>query len=75
MGTWEQEDVDCKYDFFLGFADVLWEKGRLTEEIKETALRLLEEDKVAERWNSKKSRKARIVDLKMERYIRDGRIS
>lgn len=66
----EQEDVDCKYDFFLGLADVLWEKGRLTEEIKKTALSLLEEDKVAERWNPKKSRKARIAVLdKLEKKL------
>lgn len=66
----EQEDIDYKYDFFLGLADVLWEKGRLTEEIKETAIRLLEEDKEAERWNSKKSRKARIEVLdKLEKKL------
>ncbi|MCM1499472.1 MAG: hypothetical protein NC124_13475 [Clostridium sp.] len=66
----EQEDIDCKYDFFLGLADVLWEKGRLTEEIKETALRFLEEDKEAERWDSKKSRKARIAVLdKLEKKL------
>lgn len=55
----EREDIDCKYDFFLGLADTLWKKGRLTEEIKTETLKIIEEDKISERWQSEKIRKRR----------------
>lgn len=55
----ESEDVDCKYDFFLGLADIMWKKGRLTKEIKIKALQMIEEDKISERWQSEKIRKGR----------------
>ena len=38
----DMEDIDCKYDFYLGLADTLWRNGRLTEEIKTIALQLIE---------------------------------
>ncbi|MDE6626722.1 MAG: hypothetical protein K2K56_10210 [Lachnospiraceae bacterium] len=55
----ESEDIDCKCDFFLGLADTLWKKGRLTKEIKVRALELIEEDRLSERWESEKIRKER----------------
>ncbi len=55
----EMEDVDCKYDFFLGLADTLWKKGRLTEELKTKALEMLEEEITSDRWESEKLRKER----------------
>ncbi len=55
----ESEDIDCKYDFYLGLADTLWKKGRLTKEIKARALELIEEDKISQRWESEKNRKER----------------
>ena len=55
----EMEDVDCKYDFFLGLADTLWKKGRLTEELKIKALEMLEEEKTSDRWEGEKLRKER----------------
>ncbi len=55
----EMGDTDCKYDFFLGLADTLWKKGRLTEEVKIKALEMLEEEKTSDRWESEKLRKER----------------
>lgn len=55
----EMEDIDCKYDFFLGLADTLWKKGRLTEAVKAKALEMLEEDRISDRWESEKLRKER----------------
>lgn len=55
----EFEDVDCKYDAYLGLADTLWKKGRLTDEIKTKALEMIEEDRISERWESDQIRKAR----------------
>lgn len=37
----ESEDYDEKYNFYLGLADTLWKKGRLTEELKNKALEIL----------------------------------
>ncbi len=53
------EDEDCKYDVILGLAGVMWDKGRLTKEIKDMAFAAIEEDKVSERWLSEKIRKER----------------
>lgn len=59
----ECEDVDCRFDFFFALADVLWKKGRLTEELKLETLDLIEEDKVSGRWNPEKIRRERIKKL------------
>ena len=59
----ESEDDDEKYDFYPALADTLWKKGRLTEEIKEKALEILEEDKISGRWEGEKIRKERIKVL------------
>ncbi len=59
----ECEDVDCKFDFFFALADVLWKKGRLTEEIKRITFDLIEEDKVSERWQPESIRRERIKKL------------
>ena len=59
----ESEDDDEKYDFYLGLADTLWKKGRLTEELKVKALEILEEDKISDRWEGEKIRKERIKVL------------
>lgn len=59
----ESEDDDEKYDFYLGLADTLWKKGRLTEELKAKALEILEEDKISDRWEGEKIRKERIKVL------------
>lgn len=65
----ESEDIDEKYDFYLGLADTMWKKGRLTPEIKEKALEMLEEDRVSPRWQSEKIRKERgkVLDTLQEK--------
>ena len=55
----DMEDIDCKYDFYLGLADTLWRNGRLTEEIKTIALQLIEEDRVSQRWQTERIRDER----------------
>ena len=50
------EDIDCKYDFYFGLADTLWQKGRLTEKIKTIALQLIEEYRVSQRWQTERIR-------------------
>lgn len=55
----DMEDIDCKYDFYLGLADTLWRNGRLTEEIKTIALQLIEEDRVSQRWQTARIRDER----------------
>lgn len=59
----ECEDVDCMFDFFFALADVMWKKGRLTEEVKLETLALIEADIENERWNPKNIRKERIKKL------------
>lgn len=67
----ESEDYDEKYDFYLGLADTLWKNGRLTDEIKNRALILLEQDKTSERWENDKIRKKRmsVLDKLQEQLI------
>ena len=67
----EQEDSDCKYDFFIGLADTLWKMGRLTNDIKERAMEMIEEDRLSERWQFEEIRKDRIDLLdKLEAQLR-----
>lgn len=56
-------DFDEKYDFYIGLADTLWKKGRLTEEVKNKTLEIIEEEKISERWQSDKLKKERIKVL------------
>lgn len=69
----ETEDIDCKYDFYLALADTLWEKGRLTDEIRTKALQMIEEDKVSERWQSESIRKERCKVLEKLKVKLGGR--
>lgn len=64
------EDIDCKYDAYLGLADTLWKKGRLTEEVKRKALELIAKDRISERWQSDQIRKdrGRVLD-KLEKKL------
>ena len=59
----EINDDDEVYDVFFALADVMWKKGRLTEEIKETALALIEKEEQFGRWEGEKLRKARRRNL------------
>ena len=59
----ESEDDDCKYDFIFALADTLWKSGRLTEDIKNKALQMIEEDKLSGRWHPEKIRKNRVKIL------------
>ena len=59
----ESEDDDEKYDFYIALADTMWKKGRMTEDIKKMALKMIEEDKVSERWEDERVRKERAKKL------------
>ena len=59
----EADDIDCKCDLFIALAGIMWDKGRLTEEIKQRALAEIEEDKTAERWEGEKIRQKRCIEL------------
>lgn len=59
----EADDIDCKCDLFIALAGIMWDKGRLTEEIKQRALAEIEEDKSAERWEGEKIRQKRCIEL------------
>ena len=51
-------DDDDKYDSWFALADTLWKYGVLTEEVKRTALQLIEEEP-KERWGTEKQIKMR----------------
>ncbi len=59
----EAEDDDEKYNFYIALADTMWKKGRMTEDIKKMALKMIEEDKVSERWEDERVRKERAKKL------------
>lgn len=50
-------DEEDKVDFWLGFASVLFDYGRLTEEIKERALSLIGVEEDLSRWDKKDLKK------------------
>ena len=51
-------DDDDKYDSWFALADTLWKYGVLTEEVKKTALQLIEKEP-KERWETEKQINAR----------------
>ena len=53
------EDDDDKYDAWFALADTMWKYGRLTEEVKQKALSLIEEEKDSGRWETPKDIKKR----------------
>lgn len=60
-------DDDEKYDFWFALADTLWRYGRLTKDIKQKVLELIEEEPLSGRWQKEKDRKTRekvLIDLK-----------
>lgn len=59
----ESVDDDEKYDFYIALADTMWKKGRMTEAVKKMALKMIEEDKLSDRWEDKKIRKERAKKL------------
>lgn len=52
-------DENEVYDVILPLADTMWKKGRLTEEIKEAALQLIEDEPKTERWQNEIEREKR----------------
>ena len=59
----ESVDDDEKYDFYIALADTMWKKGRMTEDVKKMALKMMEEDKLSDRWEDEKIRKERAKKL------------
>ena len=55
----EMADDDDKYDIWFALADTMWKKGRLTNEVKSKALALIKEERLSNRFEDEKSRKAR----------------
>ena len=59
----EAEDDDEKYNFYIALADTMWKKGRMTEDIKKMALKMIEEEKVSDKWEDERVRKERAKKL------------
>lgn len=61
----ELEDDDDRYGAWMALADTMWKYGRLTEEVKEKAAGLIEEEKshMEERWYSKSDIRKRLQVL------------
>lgn len=55
----EINDIDEKYNVFFGLADTLWKKGRLTAEMKQFVLNLIEEEEQSDKWETEKIKKDR----------------
>ena len=59
-------DDDDKFDFWFGLASILFDLGRLTDEVKNTALSLLDSGEDLPRWEEDKS------ELKKRRKVLDA---
>ena len=55
----EMEDDDDQYDVWFALADTMWKRGRLTYEVKSKALALISEERLANRFEDEKTKKAR----------------
>ena len=53
-------DSDARYDFWFALADTMWILGRLTNQVKNKALELIDMENKEERWETEKERKARL---------------
>ena len=54
------DDSDDRYDFWFALADTMWILGRLTNQVKNKALELIDMENKEERWETEKERKARL---------------
>ena len=57
------DDSDDRYDFWFALADTMWGLGRLTDQVKEKTLELIDIEDEEERWETEKERKARLQVL------------
>ena len=56
-------DSDDRYDFWFALADTMWTLGRLTDQVKERTLELIDMEDEEGRWETEKERKARLKVL------------
>lgn len=57
------DDEDEMFDFWFGLAKVLWDYGRLCEEVKEKALELIKSGEDLKRWETETEKRKRKIAL------------